>query len=36
MKVLKMIIRDLYKWFGGIFKDESGLPSSKRVVGYVS
>lgn len=30
-----MIIRDLYKWFAGIFKDESGLPSSKRFVGIV-
>jgi hypothetical protein len=27
------ILENLQKWAGGLFKDESGTPSSKRLVG---
>ena len=29
------ILENLQKWAGGLFKDESGTPSSKRLVGIL-
>ena len=32
---IKKVIGDLSKWSGGLFKDETGVPSSKRFVGIM-
>jgi len=33
---MKNAIKTLFTWIGGIFKDENGSPSSKRVVGIIA
>jgi hypothetical protein len=33
---MKDAIKTLFTWIGGIFKDESGSPSSKRLVGIIA
>jgi hypothetical protein len=33
---MKNIFNTLFTWVGGIFKDETGSPSSKRVVGIIA
>jgi hypothetical protein len=33
---MKDAIKTLFTWIGGIFKDEAGSPSSKRVVGIIA
>lgn len=33
---MKNAIKTLFNWIGGIFKDENGNPSSKRLVGIIA
>ena len=33
---MKDAVNTLFTWIGGIFKDETGSPSSKRVVGIIA
>jgi len=33
---MKDVVNTLFTWIGGIFKDETGSPSSKRVVGIIA
>ena len=33
---MKDAVKTLFTWVGGIFKDETGNPSSKRVVGIIA
>jgi hypothetical protein len=33
---MKNLISNLTNWIGGLFKDEKGVPSSKRFVGIVA
>ena len=33
---MKKALNTLFTWIGGIFKDESGSPSSKRLVGIIA
>ena len=33
---MKNLVSKLFTWIGGIFKDETGNPSSKRLVGIIA
>ena len=33
---MKKALNTLFTWIGGIFKDETGTPSSKRIVGIMA